>query len=545
MNVSNPTLKNAQMAETDKTPEVDVLAVLLVEDNPDDAFLLERHLRRNGVAVQVTRVETAEELVAELGRERPPDVLLADYNLPHFSGPAALQILKASGIDIPFIMMSGAVSEETAVESMRAGAQDYVTKQNLTRLVPALERELNEAVARRGRRAAEIALKASEARFHRLVEAMPVGLLISDASGTIVYANKAIERMLGYAARSESSKREGGTALQPVMLESICPELQQAAARAFQEGTVAPEAFEAVCRASDSRMEELARGSDGLSGGQSGGQSIEVLIGLALLNPAAPEEDRQVAAFIADLRPQKRSEEVLRQTEKLAVAGRLAASIAHEINNPLEAVTNCLYLLGQTELAAEPRGYLELAQGELDRVSQITVQTLRFYRQSTKAARLDVHELIGTVLALLEPRLVRYGIEIVREFRETPSVLVRDGEIRQVVANLVGNAIDALPESPEPAGRASRIVLRTSSGRSWKTGRRGIRLTVADNGTGMSAETERRIFEPFFSTKGMTGTGLGLWVSQEIVGKHSGRLQVRSRLGVGTVFSLFLPEEQE
>jgi signal transduction histidine kinase len=292
-------------------------------------------------------------------------------------------------------------------------------------------------------------------------------------------------------------------------------------------------------------MEELARGSDGQSGGQSGGQCIEVLIGLALLNPAAPEEDRQVAAFIADLRPQKRSEEVLRQTEKLAVAGRLAASIAHEINNPLEAVTNCLYLLGQTELAAEPRGYLELAQGELDRVSQITVQTLRFYRQSTKAARLDVHELIGTVLALLEPRLVRYGIEIVREFRETPSVLVRDGEIRQVVANLVGNAIDALPESPEPAGRASRIVLRTSSGRSWKTGRRGIRLTVADNGTGMSAETERRIFEPFFSTKGMTGTGLGLWVSQEIVGKHSGRLQVRSRLGVGTVFSLFLPEEQE
>ena len=190
MNVSNPTLKNAQMAETDKTPEVDVLAVLLVEDNPDDAFLLERHLRRNGVAVQVTRVETAEELVAELGRERPPDVLLADYNLPHFSGPAALQILKASGIDIPFIMMSGAVSEETAVESMRAGAQDYVTKQNLTRLVPALERELNEAVARRGRRAAEIALKASEVRFHRLVEAMPVGLLISDASGTIVCVSR-------------------------------------------------------------------------------------------------------------------------------------------------------------------------------------------------------------------------------------------------------------------------------------------------------------------------------------------------------------------
>ena len=118
------------------------LRVLLVEDNPDDAFLLERHLRRNGFVPELTRVETASEMSAALHSGQLPHVVLADYNLPNFSGPAALQLLHATSLDIPFIMLSGAVSEEMAVESMRAGAHDYVTKQNLARLVPALEREL-------------------------------------------------------------------------------------------------------------------------------------------------------------------------------------------------------------------------------------------------------------------------------------------------------------------------------------------------------------------------------------------------------------------
>jgi DNA-binding NtrC family response regulator len=171
------------------------LKLLLVEDNADDAFLLERHLRRHGFQPQITRVETSPAMLEALAGSDTPDVVLADYNLPNFSGPAALQLLRKSGLDIPFLMMSGAVSEETAVESMRAGAHDYVSKQNLTRLVPALERELKEASGRRNKLAAEEALRASEARFHRLVEAMPLGLLISEASGRIIYANQAVERL--------------------------------------------------------------------------------------------------------------------------------------------------------------------------------------------------------------------------------------------------------------------------------------------------------------------------------------------------------------
>jgi len=461
----------------------------------------------------IHRVETAAAMLAALEMGELPDIVLADYHLPNFSGPAALQLLKTSGLDIPFIMMSGAVSEQTAVDSMRAGAQDYVSKQNLTRLAPAVERELKEASGRRNKLAAEVALRASEARFHRLVEAMPLGLLISELSGRIVYANRAIERLLGYSDEEIAS----GT----LTLGSLCPALT-AADNAFNDGTVTKPPFEAACRTNS-------------------GNAIAVLIGVALLNPEAPQEDRQFAAFIADLSLQKKSEEVLRRTEKLAVAGRFAASIAHEINNPLEAIINCLYLAAQTNLSEETRGYIELAQSELDRVAQITVQTLRFYRGSTNPTETDVHELIETVLTLLESRLLRARIEIVRQFHASPNIVVQDGEIRQVMFNLIGNATDALSDG-------GRIVLRTAPAHDWKSGAQGIAITVADNGSGMDDETQAHIFEPFFSTKGLTGTGLGLWISQEIVAKHHGSMRIRSRQTTlnrpgGTVFRLFIPAQ--
>jgi len=481
------------------------LRVLLVEDNPDDAFLLERHLRRNGFAPAITRVETAGEMASALQAEDLPDIILADYNLPHFSGPAALHLLRTTAFDIPFIMLSGAISEEMAVESMRAGAHDYVTKQNLARLVPALERELKEASARRKRLVAEQALRASEARFHRLVEAMPLGFTICDASGRISYANVAIERLLGYAP--------GEITAGHVLLSAICPAVSN-----LNPNHLTTEPFDAVCVTTS-------------------GQTVDVLLGVAILNPEQPAHLRQTAAFVADLTLQKQSEEALRRTEKLAVAGRFAASIAHEINNPLEAITNCLYLISQTDLTPDGRNYLDLAQKELVRVAQITMQTLRFYRRSTRPAVADIHDLIDTVLTIFEARLRRAQIEIVRDLRPIPAVFAHDGEIRQVLANLIGNAMDALPEG-------GRIVLRTAP--ATLSGSAGVTVTVADNGVGMDPSTLKRIFEPFFSTKGITGTGLGLWISQEIVHRHNGSMRVRScpaRAGSrnGTVFRIFIP----
>ena len=491
------------------SPSVDLSAsarpirILLVEDNADDALLLERHLRRNGFAPTIVRVETEPEMTAALAEAVAPDLVLADYNLPEFSGPQALQMVRATGLDLPFIMLSGIMTETTAVESMRAGAHDYVTKQNLARLVPAVERELREVEDRGRKRAVEAALLESQDRFHRLVEGMPMGLLIADAAGRIVYANDAAEAMFELV--------ENGV---PVMLGGLCPAL--ADVHHFLGAlTVAPKPFETTCRT--------------LSG-----TAIEVLVGIAVLNPTAAPEERQLASFFADLTLQKKGEELLRRTEKLAVAGRLAASIAHEINNPLEAITNLLYLVGTSELEPNAREYLDAAQVELDRVAKITVQTLRFHRRSTRAVETDAEDLVATVLPLFDSRLRHCEAKVERRFRPAPRVLVHDGEIRQVVANLVGNATDAL-------GEGGRLLLRTAPARDPGTGSPGIVITVADTGSGISADALPHIFEPFFSTKGNTGTGLGLWVSLEIVERHEGTLRVKSRKGAGTVFRLFLP----
>ncbi len=490
-----------------KTLNSEPLDILLVEDNPDDAALLERHLARHGFAPSILRVETAVAMSEALRTGPQPQIVLGDYNLPNFSGPEALALLRASGLDIPFIMLSGAVSEQTAVDSMRAGAQDYVSKQNLTRLIPAVERELKEASRRRGKFETEVALRASEDRFHHLVDAMPMGLILNDRSGSILFANLAIARLLH---RSITDLNSGNMTVYDICIDALKAQL----ACTREAPNAAP--FEATCTTSD-------------------GTVLDVLIGVALLNPEVAPELQQFAAFIADLSLQKKSHEALRQTEKLAVAGRFAASIAHEINNPLEAITNCLYLVSQTNLPDDARSYVSLAEKELNRVSQITVQTLRFFRGSAREDATDVHDLIETVITLLDARLERAHIEVVRQFRTTSTVVAQSGEIRQVIANLVGNAMDAMVST------GGRLILRTAAGRDWATGVSGVILTVADTGSGMDEATRARIFEPFFSTKGITGTGLGLWISQEIIAKHNGAINLRSCLGAGTVFRIFLP----
>ncbi len=522
---------SAQPLDIYATSEPRALRVLLIEDSVDDALLLERHLRKAAFVPVIRRIETAEALQSELAAMQNGaaawDIILADYNLPRFSAPEALRLLKSTSLDIPFIMMSGAISEDTAVAAMRAGAHDYVSKQNLTRLGPAIERELTEAAGRRFRRATERALQQSEDRFHHLVEATPLALLIADMAGSVIYANAAVERLLGFAQQEVES---GALTLERLMAGpggAPLPREQALAALIEISRTNAGETLERSC---------LDRN----------GSILPVLLGAAILNPEAAPPAQQIAAFLVDLRDQKHSEEVLRRTEKLAAAGRLAASIAHEINNPLEAITNCVYLLDQCELADEPRRYLALVQQELARVSHITTQTLRFYRQSTRPAETDTAELIETVLTLYEARLRDHSIDVRRDFRSVPRVTVYQGEIRQVLANLVGNALDAMVSSAcgAPVGEC-RLMLRLRPTRDWRTGAAAVAILVADTGIGMSAATLARIYEPFFSTKGVTGTGLGLWVSGEIISRHHGRVRVRSRQQApsGTVFRLVLPVE--
>jgi signal transduction histidine kinase len=272
------------------------------------------------------------------------------------------------------------------------------------------------------------------------------------------------------------------------------------------------------------------------------GDSAEVRTWLINVYPvkATSEAVRWVGAIVMEATERKRAEETLRKTEKLAAAGRLAASIAHEINNPLEAVTNLLYLLRhQPSLDQEAIAYADLAQQEISRVSEMTQQTLRFYRQSTLPAHANIAELLDSVVTLFMGRLAALQIEVSRDNGPDVDLFCFTGELRQLLANLVGNAIDAI-------GQGGHLWLSVRRSRSWVDGTPGVRLFVADSGCGMTRETRKRIFEPFFTTK-ETGTGLGLWVSGEILAKHNATLRVASRTAEagrrsGTVFMLFFPE---
>jgi signal transduction histidine kinase len=234
----------------------------------------------------------------------------------------------------------------------------------------------------------------------------------------------------------------------------------------------------------------------------------------------------------------KAAEEAIRRAEKLAVAGRLAASISHEINNPLASVTNLLYLIGTSSSLKEAKKHKKTAANELARISQIVTQTLRFYREPSKPTLVRLSEIVDSALALYRSKLTYAEIEVERDFRQCPPIVARAGELRQVLLNLIGNALDALD-------RGGRLKIRISNTREYRNGARfGVRLTVADTGSGIKPEVRKTLFEPFVSTKGDTGTGLGLWLSSEIINRHSGKIQVRSGAlsqSSWTVFSVFLP----
>jgi two-component system, NtrC family, sensor kinase len=234
-----------------------------------------------------------------------------------------------------------------------------------------------------------------------------------------------------------------------------------------------------------------------------------------------------------------RAADILRENQKLITIGRLAASITHEINNPLESITNLLYLMEADRDAPEKRReYLRLAQRELQRVVQISKQTLTFSRETSSPMRVHLPDLIEEVLTLYGRKLAEKNLRVLRQYGSSEPVIVFPGEMRQVLSNLISNAIEA----SRPHGR---LTLRIRSARNWwDEGVQGIRLSVADTGEGMSAEVRNRLGEPFFTTKGQHGTGLGLWVTRSILNRYGGNLQLRSAVGPerhGTVFSLFLP----
>lgn len=351
----------------------------------------------------------------------------------------------------------------------------------------------------------------------------PIGLAFFDRRCRIVRVNQVFADMTGVPL-----SRHLGRTLPELLPQPVARELEDTVLRVFSlEGPV--------------RDLELT--------GQSG-RPGRPWTWLASAYPVRtnPLQVRWVGVIVLDASDRKRSEDTLRKTEKLAATGRLAASIAHEINNPLEAITNLLFLLHNFCQLKDPAlNYVVMAQHEARRISEITQQTLRFYRQSTLPARANMGELLDSVLSLYQGRLNTLNIHVERDYDSAMDLFCFAGEIRQVFANLVGNAIDA-------TASGGRLVIRARRSRNWKEpNQTGVRFAVADTGIGMEPAVVARVFEAFFTTKEVTGTGLGLWVSHEIIMKHKGLVRVRSRAesespaadgkASGTVFMLFFPDD--
>jgi PAS domain S-box-containing protein len=370
-----------------------------------------------------------------------------------------------------------------------------------------LEREREQLIRDQVYREARLQLAA-------IVESSADAIIGKDMEGRITHWNQGAEQLYGYSSQDVIGKSVA--LLMPPERASDFPEIMGRLAKSERI-----EHYETVRRRKD-------------------GTRIEVSLSVSPIIDTAGKVVG-AAAIARDISSRKQAEEALRKAEKLSATGRLAAAIAHEINNPLESLTNLVYLLQLNEsLDSAAQGYVDLAQRELQRASYVTRQMLAFHRQSSKPAVVDVREVIDNVLDLYGPLAKSNGISVVKRYEVGATICAFPEEIQQVFANVVRNAIEAVP-------RGGKITLHVFGSHEWNGfGRPGARVVIADTGSGIAVENRERIFEPFFTTKGENGTGLGLWISSGIVLKHGGSIRVRSstrRDGSGTVFGVFLPSE--
>jgi PAS domain S-box-containing protein len=375
-----------------------------------------------------------------------------------------------------------------------------------------LYREAQEQIAETRR--AQEALERSKESIELAQQYVGIGIWEWDLqTGALVWSDE-LRRLHGFAAETFDGRYES-------WIESIHSEDRQQVHRAITEAMMRSGEYEVQYRVvfPDRSIHWL----------EARGRTILIA-----------ETPVRMLGVAMDVSARKASDEALRHSEKLAATGHLAASIAHEINNPLAAVTNALYILRtHTETPRNLLNYIRTAEMELSRVVHITRQTLGFYRQISSPVTVDVHALLDETMGAFESRVEKGKITLHRRYAASEALSGYPAELRQVFSNLLLNALEAVPEG-------GNVSLRTRQVHDHE-GRLGVRITIADDGAGIPGENLPRIFEPFFSTKATKGTGLGLWVSQGLVQKHGGRIRLRSSTVTahhGTCFAVFLPFAQ-
>ncbi|HUF07806.1 MAG TPA: response regulator [Rhodothermales bacterium] len=497
-----------------------LLRVLIVEDSADDEAMLLEELRRGGFEVVHVRVQTAETMRAAL-MEQPWDVIMSDYSMPTFTGLGALAVLKETGIDIPLIIASGTIGEETAVEALKAGASDFLVKDRLARLIPAIERETREAEGRRARRAAEKSLSQTKERMQFALESAGVGIWESEmASGRTSWSD-ILEQLHGLPVGEFAGTFDA-------FIDCIHADDRQRVRNSISES---------FRNRLDSRLEYRTTWPDGSTHWMAG-------IGRTFYSDAG-EPIRAVGVGL-DITAQKNLEEQFRQAQTLEAVGGLAAGVAHDFNNLLTIVTGYCDLLADrfAEDAAATQDLDEIRRAGTS-ATALTRQLLAFSRRQIVAPRaVDLNSILNDSYKMAR-RLVEENVQIdLRLADHLMPIYVDPGQIEQVLLNLVINARDAMPNGGVVTIETDNAVVDEPYARTHLEVQPGsyVLLSVSDTGIGMSPEVQSRLFEPFFTTKERgRGTGLGLATVYGIVKQTGGHIWVYGEVGIGTTFKIYLP----
>ncbi|MFZ5756158.1 MAG: response regulator [Pseudomonadota bacterium] len=488
------------------------LRLLLVEDSPDDAAMLQRALQREGYDLHHTRVQTAEEMKSALNGEKW-DLVISDFSLPNFSAPRALSLLKSSNPEIPFIVISGTIGEESAVALLKAGANDFIMKGNLARLQSVVERELREARDRISHQHAQEALRQSDLRFRRIVETAREGIWVVDASGKTRYANARMADLLGRDPESLSGAS---------ILDHVASDARDVIAACTRNAAAAEILDVEFLRADGTRF--TAR------------LSVNIF----------PDESGEGTLFmVTDTTEQKKMTAQLITADRMSSLGMLAAGVGHEINNPLAAIIANLEMLARS-VSDMPRAvrtsleshhgleHLSHAREAAERIRDI-VRDLRVYSRADDEIREPVHlrPVIESAVRMACHE-IRMRARLSCDYQAEPVVNGSSARLGQVLLNLLVNAAQAIPPG-KSQNNEIRVIVREEAGAHAV-------IEVSDTGCGMSPEIISRLFTPLFTTKAVSvGTGLGLSIVQRIVTAMRGTIEVESTEGKGSLFRVRLP----